>query len=149
MEVVSFMFQWNSIWHLLSWRLGGFQNWSVHFGGEKNLLPLPGIEPWILGCPLHSLVTTPTALSGSLWKLSNGKIRWKQYAIALTTVQPVGRHTKKHVTHCCHLHTEKQMCFLMGALNPTWCHCVCFSLLMTELQYWSISVLVAVTGETT
>jgi len=71
MEVVSFMFQWKSIWHLLSWRLGGFQNWSGHFGGQRNPLPLPGMEPWILDCPLHSLVTTPTALSESLWKLSN------------------------------------------------------------------------------
>lgn len=123
MEVVSFMLQWKSIWHLLSWRLGGFQNWSGRFVEEKNLLILPGIEPWILGCPLHSLVTIPTALWGFLWKLSSGKRRWNQCDIALTTVDPVGRHTKKHVTLCCHLHTEIRLCYFMVALKLTrwWC----------------------------
>ena len=149
MVVVSFMFQWKGIWHLLSWRLGGFQNWSGHLGEEKNLLSLPGIETWILGCPLHSLVTIPAALSGFLWKLSYGKIGWAQCAITLTIVQPVDRHTKKHVTHCSHLLTEIELCCLVGALKPAWCRCVCFSLLMTELQNWSICVLVLVTGATT
>jgi hypothetical protein len=29
----------------LNMRLGGAQNWSRHFGEEKNLLPMPGIKP--------------------------------------------------------------------------------------------------------
>jgi hypothetical protein len=29
-------------------RLGGYQNWSGHFGEEKNALSLPGIEPKLL-----------------------------------------------------------------------------------------------------
>ena len=33
--------------HLLNRRLGGPQSWSGRFGEEKNLLPLPGIEPHI------------------------------------------------------------------------------------------------------
>jgi hypothetical protein len=147
MEVVSFMFQWKSIWHLLSWRLGGFQNWSGHFGGQRNPLPLPGMEPWILNCPLHSLVTTPTALSESLWKLSNAnKVKAMCHRTEHSSASGQGH---KETCHPCHLHTEKQMRFLMGALNPTQCQRVCFSLLMTELQNWSICVLVAVTGDTT
>jgi hypothetical protein len=31
-----------------NWRLGGHQSWSGHFGNEKNLFPLPGIEPRIV-----------------------------------------------------------------------------------------------------
>jgi hypothetical protein len=45
MEEVSFMLQEKSIRHLLSRWLGGFQNWSEHFGEEKNLSSLLGIEP--------------------------------------------------------------------------------------------------------
>lgn len=136
MEEVSFMLQEKSIWHLLSRRLGGFQNWSERFGEEKNLSSPLGIEPWILSCPLQSIVSTPTALSGFLWKLSNGTRRWKQRAITLTTVELVGRYTKKHVTHCCHLHTEIQLCYLMGALKTTRCWCVCVILLITDLKNW-------------
>jgi hypothetical protein len=38
------------------------QSWSGHHG-EKNLLPIPEIKPWILGRPARSLVSMPTALS--------------------------------------------------------------------------------------
>lgn len=30
------------------------------FAGEKNLLPLHGIKPRFLGCPIRNLVTTQT-----------------------------------------------------------------------------------------
>jgi hypothetical protein len=45
MEVVSFMMHGKSIWHLLSWRLGGFLTGLDVLGEEKNLLHLLGIEP--------------------------------------------------------------------------------------------------------
>jgi hypothetical protein len=32
----------------LNRRLGGLQSWSGHFGEEKNILSLPGIEPWTI-----------------------------------------------------------------------------------------------------
>jgi hypothetical protein len=36
---------------------------SGFFGIEKNLFPLPGIQPRLLGCPSRSLGTIPTKLS--------------------------------------------------------------------------------------
>jgi hypothetical protein len=41
-------------------RLGGPQNPAWTYGENKNLFPLPGIEPWLLGRPAHSLVSIPT-----------------------------------------------------------------------------------------
>lgn len=35
-------------WYLLNRRLGGLQNQSRHSGKQKNFLPLPGLEPWIV-----------------------------------------------------------------------------------------------------
>jgi hypothetical protein len=32
----------------LNRRLSGLQSWCGHFGEEKNLLPLPGYEPWTI-----------------------------------------------------------------------------------------------------
>ena len=43
----------------LSRRLGGTQS---QFGEERNLMLLPGIKPYFLGLPAHSLVTVPTEL---------------------------------------------------------------------------------------
>ena len=37
-------------------RLDGPRSQSGRFGEDKRFLPLPGIEPWFLGCPAHSLV---------------------------------------------------------------------------------------------
>jgi hypothetical protein len=37
-------------------RLGGLQIQCGHYGGEKNLFLLPGIEPKLLGYPTCSLV---------------------------------------------------------------------------------------------
>jgi hypothetical protein len=45
-----------SRWYQLNRRLGWPQTLSERCGKEKNLLPLPGIEPLFLGCPTHSLV---------------------------------------------------------------------------------------------
>jgi hypothetical protein len=45
----------------LNRKLGGPQTWSGHFGEEKSLLPLLGIEPWIVQA--HSLVIILTTLS--------------------------------------------------------------------------------------
>jgi hypothetical protein len=39
-------------------RLGGPQSQSVCFGEEIYLLPLLGIEPQFVGCPLQNLETT-------------------------------------------------------------------------------------------
>jgi hypothetical protein len=43
-------------------RLGGPHSRSGRYG-EKNLLPLPGIEHRLLGCPTHSVVAIRTELS--------------------------------------------------------------------------------------
>jgi hypothetical protein len=34
----------------------GPQSWSGYYGGEKNLLPLSGIGPRLLSCPVRSLI---------------------------------------------------------------------------------------------
>ena len=41
----------------------GIRAWLRHFKQKKNLLPLPGIEPWFLRFPSRNLVTTPTDVS--------------------------------------------------------------------------------------
>jgi hypothetical protein len=41
-------------------RLGGPQNQFGHYDEKKNLVPLPGIEPRLLGPPARSLVGIPT-----------------------------------------------------------------------------------------
>lgn len=38
----------------------GTRVWLRHFEQKKNLLPLPGIEPWFLSYPARSLVTIST-----------------------------------------------------------------------------------------
>jgi hypothetical protein len=40
---------------------------SGHFGGEKNLLSLPGIKPRFLGRPARGLVCIQTELARLLW----------------------------------------------------------------------------------
>ena len=40
----------------------GSQRRSEHFGGEKNALALPGIEPIFLRCPAYSVPTIKTEL---------------------------------------------------------------------------------------
>jgi hypothetical protein len=44
-------------------RLGRPQSWAGRYGEGKNLLPLPGIKPRLLGRPARSLVAIPTELS--------------------------------------------------------------------------------------
>jgi hypothetical protein len=44
-------------------RLGEPQDLYGYYGEEKNLLPLPEIEPRFLGRPARSLVDVPTELS--------------------------------------------------------------------------------------
>jgi hypothetical protein len=44
-------------------RLGGSQSRSESFGEEMNLLPRPGIDPRLHGCPVRIVVIIPTALS--------------------------------------------------------------------------------------
>jgi hypothetical protein len=44
------------------WR-GGRHFRFESFGEEKNLLPLPGVEPRVLGSPARNLLTIPTELS--------------------------------------------------------------------------------------
>lgn len=44
----------------LNRKLRGPQSQSQRFGKEKNLFPLPGIEPQSVGRPVCSLDTTPT-----------------------------------------------------------------------------------------
>jgi hypothetical protein len=66
--VVSFtplpLYSWgHSPQYSLHRRLGGPQSRSGCHGEEKNLLPLPGIEPQFLCRPAHSVVTIPTELS--------------------------------------------------------------------------------------
>jgi hypothetical protein len=41
---------------------GGPQSRFERFGEENNLLPLPDIEPRLLGRPVRSLVTMPSEL---------------------------------------------------------------------------------------
>ena len=38
------------------------QSQTGHFEEENSLLPLPGIEPQFLSCPVHSVLTIPTML---------------------------------------------------------------------------------------
>jgi hypothetical protein len=51
----------------LNKRQGGRQSQSGGFGGDINILPLPGIEPRFLDRPARSLIIVPTALPRSLW----------------------------------------------------------------------------------
>ena len=44
--------------------LCGYQNRSRRFGGEKSLFVKAEIEPAFIGCPLYSIVTISTELSG-------------------------------------------------------------------------------------
>jgi hypothetical protein len=44
-------------WYQLERRLGGPQSWTGHRGQRKNLLPLPGIKPWLLS-PLSDTILT-------------------------------------------------------------------------------------------
>jgi hypothetical protein len=39
------------------------QSLCGRYGEEESLLPLPGIDPQLLGRPAHSLVAAPTELS--------------------------------------------------------------------------------------
>jgi hypothetical protein len=48
-------------------RLGGLQIRSGLYGGEKNLFPLPGIEPRLLDIPVHSLVAMQTELISTVF----------------------------------------------------------------------------------
>jgi hypothetical protein len=51
----------------LARRLGGPHYPLGRCGDEKNILPLPGIEPQFLGRPVHSLVAIPTEISQPLY----------------------------------------------------------------------------------
>jgi hypothetical protein len=48
--------------HPLYSRLDGPQSLSGHHGEEKNLLPLSGIKPQLIGCPACSLVAILAAV---------------------------------------------------------------------------------------
>jgi len=63
----------NTPWYTFTRTLGGFKSLWM-FNEEKNLLPLPGIEPRFLACPSHNLFTIvtkipwlPTAAESSLY----------------------------------------------------------------------------------
>jgi hypothetical protein len=43
----------------LNLRVGGPQSRSEHYGNQKNLFQIPGIEPWFPGRPAPSLFTIP------------------------------------------------------------------------------------------
>jgi hypothetical protein len=60
----------NSPSHPLYRRLGGSQSQSGHYGGDKNLPAIMGIEPWLLSSPACSLVII---LSELLWLLNKTK----------------------------------------------------------------------------
>lgn len=61
---------------LFSRRLGGPQSWSRHSEEEKNVMPLPGTESWLLSHPAHSIVTQKlkvhSALFHGAWNLCRG-----------------------------------------------------------------------------
>jgi hypothetical protein len=61
MEVISCT-PWTLNQYSLYRRLSGSQDWSGSFGGKKNLLTLPRIEPQLFGLPNRSLVTTQLKL---------------------------------------------------------------------------------------
>jgi hypothetical protein len=44
-------------------RLGGPQSQSGHYGEKKNLLPLLGIESWLVGLPACNLIAILSELS--------------------------------------------------------------------------------------
>jgi len=52
--------------YLLNRRLGGSQSQSRRFEEERNLWPVPAIEPLFLVCPSRSLVAVPTELYRSI-----------------------------------------------------------------------------------
>jgi hypothetical protein len=74
----------NSLRYHLYWRLGGPQRQSGCYGEEKNLLPLPEIEPEFLGCPAHSLVAIPTAIPAPHCSQRNHK--WRFHYMPLVCV---------------------------------------------------------------
>jgi hypothetical protein len=49
--------------HCIGGWLGGPQSRSGHYGEEKSLLPLPGIEPRLLSCPACSVIAILTELN--------------------------------------------------------------------------------------
>jgi hypothetical protein len=66
---------------LLSRRLGGPQSWCGLYGEEMNLLHLPGIQPWFLGCPAHCLVTIVNMLWGKSQKLSGYSVSQPSFEV--------------------------------------------------------------------
>jgi hypothetical protein len=48
----------NSLYPLVT-RFGRHQGWSVRCGEEKNILPLPKMEPRLVDCPVCGLVGMP------------------------------------------------------------------------------------------
>lgn len=55
--------KWRSYMNFLTGRPSGLQSLSGRFWADKNLLPLPGIEQHICGCPAHSIVTIDTRIT--------------------------------------------------------------------------------------
>jgi hypothetical protein len=49
-------------------RLGGPQSQPGLYAEERNIWPLPGIEPWFLERPSRSLVAVPTILFRSIFR---------------------------------------------------------------------------------
>lgn len=52
-------------------KLSGPEYRSGRTGRDKNILPLPGIEPRFFGCPAHSLVTEPAMKAANVPILCN------------------------------------------------------------------------------
>lgn len=50
--------------------LGGHQSRSGRFGEEKNIFPLPGLEPWTVQPLVWSLYTLRILITYGRWKLS-------------------------------------------------------------------------------
>jgi hypothetical protein len=68
--------------YVLNSKVGGSQSRSAQLETDKCLLPLPGLEPRFLSCPVRILITTPTELS-----------RLSAYVLFKTSINPVSTRT--------------------------------------------------------
>jgi hypothetical protein len=73
--------------------LSGSQSNSGRCVEEKNILPIPGIEPPLLGFPARNLVAIPTKLSRLLYDDDDNEVRNLKLSLYLsaTPLRPVGR----------------------------------------------------------
>lgn len=70
------------------WRLGWPQRWTGCLGDEKNLLPIMGIEPHFLGCPVTDCTIPFSVLFCTLFNILQYSHCFYKCVIYLTFMEP-------------------------------------------------------------